>query len=193
MAASLANSVALVTAGSAGLGAATARALAALQMCVVINYSTNSDRADALLKDLYQISGAENSKVDNKKRFLAIKADVSSRSQVVRLVDETVAEMGRLDVVFSNHGWTRMTNFNDLDENVNDEDWDRAFNMNVKSHLYLMHAAKKHLDTTQGSFITTSSVAGIRAAGSSLVRRPREPFFHDSMECRNLWSALTAE
>jgi len=77
--------------------------------------------------------------------------------------------MGRLDVVFSNAGWTRLQNFMNLDENVNDEDWDRCFNMNVKCHLYLMHAAKKHLDAAKGTFITTSSVAGVFPAGSSLA------------------------
>ena len=170
MATSLANSVALITAGSAGLGAATARAFAALQMRVVINYSTNSERADAVLNDLYRISGASARPEKREKQFIAIKADVSSRSEITRLVESTVAEMGRLDVVFSNHGWTRMTNFNDLSENVVDEDWDRCFNMNVKSHLYLMEAAKKYLDDAKGSFITTSSMAGVGPVGSSLVR-----------------------
>jgi NAD(P)-dependent dehydrogenase (short-subunit alcohol dehydrogenase family) len=169
MATSLANSVALITAGSAGLGAATARAFAAMQMRVVINYHANSERANNLVKELSEISLASGIDDSNEKRFIAIKADVSSRSDVVRLVDTTVAEMGRLDVVFSNAGWTRLTDFNDLDANVNDEDWDRCFNMNVKSHLFLMHAAKEHLQASKGSFITTSSAAGVRPMGSSLV------------------------
>lgn len=170
MATSFANSVALITAGSAGLGAATARAFAAMQMRVVINYHSNGERANSLLKDLYEISHASGIDGSNEKRFIAIQADVSSRSDVLRLVETTVAAMGRLDVVFSNAGWTRLTDFNNLDANVNDEDWDRCFNMNVKSHLFLMHAAKEHLSASKGSFITTSSAAGVRPMGSSLVR-----------------------
>lgn len=50
-----------------------------------------------------------------------------------------------------------------------EDDWDRCFNMNVKSHLWLMHAARKHLDETEGSFITTASVAGVNHSGSSLA------------------------
>lgn len=172
MAASLAGKIALITAGSAGLGAATARAFAALNMRVVINYSSNSDRAEALVKELYQSAGTPedgNKGTSKEKRFIAIKADVSSRSEITRLVQETVSDMGGIDVVFSNHGWTRLTNFNNLDENVEDVDWDRCFNMNVKSHLYLMHATKQYLDISSGAFITTSSVAGVKAAGSSLV------------------------
>jgi NAD(P)-dependent dehydrogenase (short-subunit alcohol dehydrogenase family) len=170
MASSVVNSVALITAGSAGLGAATARAFAALKMRVVINYHADSDRANRLVEELSKISRAEGADDANEKRFLAIKADVSSRSDLSRLVETTVAEMGRLDVVFSNAGWTRPTKFTDLDDNVNDEDWDRCFNMNVKSHLYLMREAREHLKASKGSFITTASAAGVKPIGSSLVR-----------------------
>ena len=163
------NSVALITGGSAGLGAATARAFAALKMRVVINYHTDSERASSLVKELSEISQSVGLSDNSEKRFLAIKADVSSRSDLTRLVETTVAEMGQLDVVFSNAGWTRLTNFTDLDANVNDEDWDRCFNMNVKSHLYLMHAAREYLKASKGSFIMTASAAGVKPIGSSLV------------------------
>lgn len=56
-----------------------------------------------------------------------------------------------------------------IDENVFEDEWDGAFNMNVKSHLWLMHAAKKHLDETEGAFISTASVGGVIPSGSSLV------------------------
>lgn len=41
--------------------------------------------------------------------------------------------------------------------------------MNVKSHLWLMHAAKPHLEEAEGAFVTTASLAGIKLSGSSLV------------------------
>jgi NAD(P)-dependent dehydrogenase (short-subunit alcohol dehydrogenase family) len=77
--------------------------------------------------------------------------------------------MGRLDLVVSNQGWTRIRNFYDLDENVDEGDWDRCFNMNVKSHLFLFHAARKHLEKSGGSFITVASLAGVKPSGSSVV------------------------
>lgn len=158
--------VALVTAGSAGLGAATARLFAKSGMRVVVNYSSNIDRADSLVQELHTISTL----TESQRNFLAIRADLGVRAELDRLVAETVSAMGRLDVVFSNGGWTRFRDITNLDDNIFEEDWDKCFNLNVKSHLFLMHAAKEHLDKTEGAFITTSSLAGVKSSGSSLVR-----------------------
>jgi hypothetical protein len=58
-----------------------------------------------------------------------VKADMSSREDVDWLVAQTVSRLGgeRLDVVFpiGNGGWTRLRDMTDLEENVDDEDWDR--------------------------------------------------------------------
>jgi NAD(P)-dependent dehydrogenase (short-subunit alcohol dehydrogenase family) len=77
--------------------------------------------------------------------------------------------MGRLDVVISNVGWTRITEFSNLDDNVREDDWNRCFDVNVKSHLFLLHASKQYLEESEGSFITVASVAGVKPSGSSLV------------------------
>jgi NAD(P)-dependent dehydrogenase (short-subunit alcohol dehydrogenase family) len=168
------RSVALVTASSAGLGAATAKTLAATGVRVVINYFSSQEKAKTLLKELEELD--TNSTTEKEKgetpRFIAIKADVSQRGELIRLVEETVEKMGRLDLVVSNQGWTRMRNFFDLDENVEESDWDKCFNMNVKSHLFLFHAARKHLEKSEGSFITTASLAGVKPSGSSVVGAP---------------------
>lgn len=161
------SKVALVTAGSAGLGAAIARTLARdAHMRIVINYSSNSDRANSLIQDLQKLTPANH---EGKNRFIAIKADMGKKDEIRRLVDEAHAAMGRLDVVVSNAGWTKMRNFMDLDDGVDEDDWDRCFNVNVKSHLWLFHAAKQHLDQSEGAFISTASVAGVKPSGSSLV------------------------
>ena len=167
MAFSLKGKVALVTAGSAGLGAAVVRALASESMRIVVNYSANYERANDLVEDLSRSFPA--SAKDHENRFTTIKADLEKRAEIIRLVEETFATMGRLDVVVSNGGWTKFSNFADLDAGVEEQDWDRCFNFNVKSHLFLMHAAKKYLDETEGAFITTASLAGVKPSGSSLV------------------------
>jgi NAD(P)-dependent dehydrogenase (short-subunit alcohol dehydrogenase family) len=76
--------------------------------------------------------------------------------------------MGRLDIVISNHGWTRLTNFLDFSEGTLESDWDKCFTYNVKSHLWLMEAAKSHLDESEGAFVSTASLAGVKPSGSSL-------------------------
>ena len=170
--------VALVTASSAGVGASIAKTLAQ-QMRVVINYSSMPDRANVVLAELYGLVDHQGG--DDKPDpglngtspppwFHVIRANLGDRSEIQKLVSETVAVMGRLDVVVSNGGWTKIRKFSDLDDNIEEEDWDRCFNINVKSHLYLFHAAKEHLSATDGAFVTTASVAGVKPSGSSLVR-----------------------
>ena len=169
------SSVALVTAGSAGLGAAIARAFASAGTRVVVNYAGNKERADALVEELEGLRAALPSTSPTppsprEPSFAAIRADVTSRAEINALVAETVRTMGRLDVVVSNQGWTRFRDFMDLEDNVDEDDWDRCFNVNVKSHLWLMHASKGALEEGEGgAFVTTASLAGVVPSGSSLV------------------------
>lgn len=164
------SSVVLITASSAGLGAATARLFASHGIRVIINYYSSHAKAQSLVDELEDL---ERSKMpndnENGKRITAIKADMSKKDEVERLVKESIEQWGRLDVVVSNHGWTQIRNFQDLDDNVVEEDWDRCFNMNVKSHLWLFHAVKPYLEKTDGSFISTASIAGVKPGGSSMA------------------------
>lgn len=166
--------VALVTASSAGLGAACVKALAP-HYRVVVNYYSRPEKAESLIKEAEQIPiatqpAANGSATGSSPRFTAIKADLGERSEIQRLVQETVDKMGRLDVVVSNQGWTRLTNFFNLDDQVVEDDWDKCFNFNVKSHLWLLYAAKPHLSKSEGggAFVTVASLAGVRPSGSSL-------------------------
>ncbi|RMZ84375.1 hypothetical protein DV738_g583, partial [Chaetothyriales sp. CBS 135597] len=171
MAATTGAKVALVTASSAGLGAATVRALAA-NFRVVVNYYSRKEKADEVVAAASAVPAQY--KIDDtgsQPRFHIIQADVTKRSEVERLVKETVETMGRLDVVVSNSGWTRLTDFLNLEQQVDEDDWDRCFAANVKSHLWLLYAAKPYLSVSPGSgaFVTVASIAGVRATGSSLA------------------------
>ncbi|KAL5895975.1 hypothetical protein ACKVWC_001181 [Pyricularia oryzae] len=167
--------VALVTAGSAGLGAAGARLFAANGYRVIVNYNSNTARAEALLAELLTISGgatsttADSLSSRSSSMHKLIKADMGDRSQIQALVAETVAFAGGIDVIFSNQGYTHIRGWDSLDDNVFEDDWDRCFNVNVKSHLWLLHAAKPYLDEVEGCMVVTSSLAGVRPGGSSLA------------------------
>jgi len=164
----LPTKVALVTASSAGLGAACVKALAP-HYRVVINYHSRPEKAESVIQEATALKPTYDASTTTP-RFTAIKADLAQRSEIQRLVAETVSQMGRLDVVVSNQGWTRVTDFFDLEDQVTEDDWDRCFNMNVKSHLWLLYAAKPHLVKSEGggAFVTVASLAGVRPSGSSL-------------------------
>jgi len=164
----MSTKVALVTASSAGLGAACVKALAS-HYRVVVNYYSRPEKAQEVIKEATSIQPTYTLS-DSEPRFHNIQADVSQRSEIQRLVKETVDKMGRLDVVVSNSGWTRVTDFFDLEQQINEEDWDKCFNVNVKCHLWMLYAAKPHLEKCEGggAFITVASLAGVRPSGSSL-------------------------
>jgi NAD(P)-dependent dehydrogenase (short-subunit alcohol dehydrogenase family) len=164
--------VALITGASRGVGAAVARALAAQgDTRVVVNYHSNASAANQLLDELNKIqaSSCNRASRDPGPCFIAIQADTSNREQMASLVQQTINQMGRLDIVVSNVGWTRMTDLMNLDDADSEADWDRCFDVNVKSHFRLFRACQPHLEGSEGVFIATASVAGVKPSGSSLV------------------------
>ncbi|TLD10106.1 hypothetical protein PgNI_06361 [Pyricularia grisea] len=175
--------VVLVTAGSAGLGAAGARLFAAHGYRVIVNYNSNTARAEELLAELHTISGGatttnttttadsndNNNTSSGSITHKLIKADMGDKAQIQALVAETVAFAGGIDVIFSNQGYTHIRGWDSLDDNVFEDDWDRCFNVNVKSHLWLLHAARPYLDEAEGCMVVTSSLAGVKPGGSSLA------------------------
>jgi NADP-dependent 3-hydroxy acid dehydrogenase YdfG len=99
------SSVALITASSAGLGAAVARCFAMHNVRVVINYHSSAEKAQTLLSDLKELSSSsgeknsgENEEKEKEERFIAVQADMGRKEDIKKLVDEAVARMGRLDV-----------------------------------------------------------------------------------------------
>jgi NAD(P)-dependent dehydrogenase (short-subunit alcohol dehydrogenase family) len=131
---------------------------------------SNSARAQALVDELnsaYTHNGVAET-LSAPPRFFALQADASEKSSIEEMVRNTVATFGRLDVVASNSGWTRLTNFNDLEENSNEDLWSKTYRCNVTAHFWLMNAAKPHLEAAKGAFVTTASLAGVVPGGSSL-------------------------
>ena len=84
--------VVLVTGASRGIGAAIARAFAARGAAVAINYLRRHDAAQAVVQDCRAAGGDA----------VALAADVTRPEQAQALVERTVAEFGRLDVLVNN-------------------------------------------------------------------------------------------
>src|SRR3954447_5169816 len=83
----LTGKVALVTGGSRGIGAASARALADQGANIAISYVASSDKADAVVREL-KARGVE---------ARAYKADQADAAQVDQLVKDVAKDFGRLD------------------------------------------------------------------------------------------------
>ena len=90
----LAGRVALVTGGSRGIGAATARALADEGADVAISFAVSADRADEVVEQLER-KGV---------RTASFKADQADPAQVKELVEAVVERFGRLDILVNNAG-----------------------------------------------------------------------------------------
>jgi NAD(P)-dependent dehydrogenase (short-subunit alcohol dehydrogenase family) len=135
--------VVVITGASSGIGAALAVLLAAHGDSPVIV----ARRADALRTVAEQCGG----------RATAIVADMTDRDAVRRVIDETLAAFGRIDVWINNvgQGITRVPS------QLTDDDVDDVMRVNVKSALYGMQEVLPHFrDRGDGHVINVSSILG---------------------------------
>ncbi len=139
----LAGKVALVTGASKGIGAAIAKALAAQGASVAVNYASSKAGADAVVAAIEAAGG----------KAIAVQGDVSKGADAQAIVDATVKQFGRLDVLVNNSG---VYAFAPLAE-ITEESFHQQFNVNVLGLLLTTQAAAKHLGEG-GSIINIGSV-----------------------------------
>jgi NADP-dependent 3-hydroxy acid dehydrogenase YdfG len=157
----LVGTVALVTGSSSGIGAATARRLAAEGAAVAL-VARRHDRLDELAATITKNGGTA----------LAVQADVTDRQQAVDAVHRTVAAWGRIDIVVNNAGLMLLGPALD----ASSEDWDRMVAVNVDGLLHVTHAALPHLVRAAADaprrvadLVNISSTAGrVARSGSSV-------------------------
>ncbi len=140
---------ALVTGGSRGIGAATARLLARAGADVVIGYRTREAEARAVAVELATHGG----------RGRAVAADIATREGAEALVQTAVAELGGLDIYVANAGvWpAEDVAVRDMD----DERWRRTMRENVDSIFYTTRAVARVI-AAGGRIVLVSSTAGQR-------------------------------
>jgi 3-oxoacyl-[acyl-carrier protein] reductase len=140
--------VAVVTGGGTGIGYATALELARLGASVVIA-SRTADELEAAAARITAETGA---------RCLAVPTDVKDEAACIALIERTIAEFGRIDVLINNAGGTRMGPL----ESIPTRGWDSIFDLNVKSAYVLTREAGKHMIAARsGAIVNISSGAGV--------------------------------
>ena len=146
--------VALITGGSSGIGAATARLLAGRGWRVAINYAHNAAAAEKVAKE------CGNS--------IAVQGDVSN-DQDCRRIARTVAEkLGGIDALVNNAGTTKVVPHDQLD-GLSAEDFQRIFALNVIAPFQMVRACREPLKERRGAIVNVSSVASVLGTGSSVA------------------------
>jgi len=153
----LTGRTALITGAASGIGAATARRLAA-------------DGAKLVLADL---DGAKVEKVAKELGQVAVKADVTRSEDIERMLEEPYRRWGRLDVLFNNAGVIRVQPMLD----VTGEEWDRVLNVNLRAVFFVLQAAAKRMlrqepmpgSELRGKLIQTASIASYRGGNHMMT------------------------
>src|SRR5246127_2524890 len=127
----LEGTIAIITGGSRGIGAAIAKRLAADGAKVAITYSKGADAAAAVVKEIERDGG----------KAIAIQADATDAKAGKAAVEKTVATFGRLDVLVNNAGTAIPKTF----EETTLEEMDRLLNVNVRGVFIATQAALKHM------------------------------------------------
>jgi 3-oxoacyl-[acyl-carrier protein] reductase len=140
--------VALVTGGGRGIGAATAELLA-------------RDGAKVAVSDMDRAPAEE---VARPIHGIAIACDVTDRAQVEAMVERTVKEFGRLDILVACAGITR----DNLLFKMTDEDWDSVIDTHLKGAFLSARAAQKHMvEQKYGKIVLLSSTSALGNRGQT--------------------------
>ncbi|HWI39514.1 MAG TPA: SDR family oxidoreductase [Burkholderiales bacterium] len=145
--------VAIVTGGSSGIGASTARLLAQKGWTVAINYAHNAAPAEQLAREL---------------NGMAVQADVADDSQCRRVAKAVLDKYGAIDALVNNAGTTKVVAHNDL-EGLTAEDFERIFRLNVIAPFQMARACAEALKKARGAVVNVSSVASVLGTGSSVA------------------------
>ncbi len=145
----LASKVALVTGAASGFGAGIARRFAeegAKVVLVDLNLAGATEVAE-------EIAGAGGT-------ACAVEANVARRADIATAIAEAKQRYGRLDILVNNAGWSHV---NKPLLEVTEEEFDRAFDVNVKAiYLAALEAVPLFREQGGGCIINTSSTAGLR-------------------------------
>jgi 3-oxoacyl-[acyl-carrier protein] reductase len=143
--------IAIVTGAARGIGAGTAKRLAADGMAVAVLELGEADGAQTV---------AEIEKAGGK--AIAVGADVSSSDQVSAAVEKVAADLGEPTVLVNNAGVTR----DNLLFKMSETDWDTVMNVHLKGAFLMSRAVQKHMVAAGwGRIVNLSSTSAVGNRG----------------------------
>lgn len=143
---SLAGKVALVTGASSGIGEATALSLAKAGATVAVA-ARRADRLVGLVERIEALGG----------KALALAGDMTVEAEAVKAVEDTVSQLGRIDILINSAGVMQAGGI----ENCDTELYRRVFDINLFATLYCCKPAVAHmLAQGNGDIVNISSLAG---------------------------------
>jgi 3-oxoacyl-[acyl-carrier protein] reductase len=144
----LTEKVAVVTGAAQGIGRAIAEELAQHGANVVVA-DLQAEKAEAVAKEIAASTG---------QRAIAIRVDVADAGSAKAMIDQTIAEFGRIDILVNNAGTTR----DNLVMRMSEEDWDFILNINLKGAFNCTKAAvRPMMKQRYGRIVNMSSVSGL--------------------------------
>src|SRR5690554_2311430 len=149
--------VLIVTGGSRGIGAATAKLGGARGYKVAVNYNRNPAHAEAVVNEIEKAGG----------RAIAVQADVSREDDVVRLFETVDRELGPVTALFNNAGIVHL--MKPITEVVASE-LDEMWRVNITSQFLCAREAAKRMSTKlggKGGAIVNMSSAAARLGGAN--------------------------
>ena len=153
------NSVVVVTGASTGLGRAIAIGAAREgALAVVVNYAASESEAEETARQV-RAAGAE---------AVVVQGDVGELADCRRIC-AAASRFGRIDALFANAGTSRIVSHQDLDA-LTADDFLTIYRTNVVGAYQTIAAARGLLEASdRAAVVTTSSVAGVTGAGSSIA------------------------
>lgn len=142
----LLNKVAIITGGDSGIGKAVAIAFAKEGANLVISYLSEESDAQPVKQRIEALG----------RKCLLIPGDIASSQHCQMIVDKTIKEFGKIDILVNHAGEQMQT---DSIYDVTDEKLERIFKVNVFSQFYLTRAALKYMKEGASIINTTSIVA----------------------------------
>ncbi len=140
------NKISIITGGDSGIGKAVAIAFAREGADVVISYLADVETQDA--KDTAKYVEAAGRKA------LLIKGDITKESHCKKIIDQTVKEFGRIDILVNNAAFQMARNSM---KEISSAEWIETFETNIHAMFYLCKAAEPHMKPGS-SIINTTSV-----------------------------------